>query len=91
MVLCKACERYLELLRDDGQNHGHSDRESDQDIMKQIIEFCTEPKSANEIMKTFNLERSYFRRHYLNKMLQSGKLQRTEPDKPKSKNQKYYS
>ena len=95
MVLCKACDKYLELLRNDGQHHGQSDQESDhdndQDIIKQIIEFCREPKSASQIMQKFNLERSYFRRHYLDKMLESGELQRTEPDKPKSKNQKYYS
>ncbi len=87
MVLCKACDRYLELLRDDGQHLG----QSDQDIMEQIIEFCKEPKSASEIMKRFNLERSYFRRHYLDKMLETGVLHRTEPDKPKSRKQKYYS
>ena len=91
MVLCKACDRYLKLLKDDGQYHGQGDQESDHDIKKQIIEFCREPKSASEIMQKFNLERSYFRRHYLDKMLESGELQRTEPDKPKSKNQKYYS
>ena len=95
MVLCRACDKYLELLENDGQHHGRSDQESEhdneQDIMEQIIEFCRKPKSANQIMKKFNLERSYFRRHYLEKMLESGELQRTEPNKPKSKNQKYYS
>lgn len=95
MVLCKACDRYLELLRDDGQHLGQGDQESehdnDQDIMERIIEFCKEPRSANEIMQKFNLERSYFRRHYLDKMIQSGNLQRTVPEKPKSKKQKYYS
>lgn len=80
MVFCKACDRYLRLLRDD-----------EQDIMRQIIAFCSEPKTASEIMQKFNLERSYFRRHYLDKMLKTGELQRTEPNKPKSKNQKYYS
>ena len=59
--------------------------------MKQIIEFCKEPKSASEIMCKFKLERSFFRRHYLDKLLKTGKLKRTVPDKPKSKNQKYYS
>lgn len=85
----------MALLRDDGQHHGQSDQDSDhhndQDIMEQIIAFCKEPKSASEIMQQFNLERSYFRRHYLDKMLELGKLKRTEPQKPKSKNQKYYS
>ena len=91
MVLCKACDRYLELLRNDGQKHGKGDQVNDQDIKVQIVDFCKEPKSASEIMKKFNLERSYFRRHYLNKMLETGLLKRTEPDKPKSRNQKYYS
>lgn len=91
MVMCKACDRYLKLLNDAGQQHGHGDHDNDQDIMKQIIEFCREPKYAREIMNKFDLERSYFRRHYLDKMLESGKLQRTEPNKPRSKNQKYYS
>ena len=117
MVLCKACDKYLGLLRNDGQHHGLSlatcilsikqllrydgqhhgqcdqegDHDEEQDIMRQIIAFCREPKTASEIMQKFNLERSYFRRHYLNKMLKTGELQRTEPDKPKSKNQKYYS
>ena len=91
MVLCKACDKYLELLRGDNQHHGQNDQDSDQDIMEQILLFCKEPKSASEIMQRFDLERSYFRRHYLDKMLESGRLKRTEPQKPKSKNQKYYS
>ena len=95
MVLCKACDKYLKLLRDNGQHHGQSDQDSDhdndQDVMKQILVFCQVPKSASEIMKQFGLERSYFRRYYLDKLLENGKLKRTEPEKPKSKNQKYYS
>ena len=91
MVLCKACDRYLELRRDDGQHHGQNDQDSEQDVMTQILAFCQVPKSASEIMKQFGLERSYFRRHYLEKLLENGKLKRTEPEKPKSRNQKYYS
>lgn len=95
MVLCKACDKYLGLLRNDGHHHGQCDQEGDhddeQDLMRQIIAFCREPKTASEIMQKFNLGRSYFRRHYLDKMLKTGELQRTKPDKPKSKNQKYYS
>ncbi|MBQ7924885.1 MAG: hypothetical protein IJ335_01145 [Lachnospiraceae bacterium] len=95
MVLCRACDRYLELMRDAVQHLGQSDQESDhdndQDMAKQIIGFCKEPRSASEIMQKFKLERSHFRRHYLDKMLESGELQRTEPDKLKSRKQKYYS
>ena len=95
MVLCKACDKYMELLRDDGHYHGQYDQESDhdseQDFKEKIIEFCKEPKSASEIMQKFKFERSFFRRHYLYKMLKSGELQRTQPDNLKSRNQKYYS
>lgn len=90
MVLCNACDKYMELLR--GPVHpGQNDQDSDQDVMSRIIEFCREPKSASEIMQEFGLERSYFRRHYLNKMLKLKIIKRTVPDKPSSKNQKYYS
>lgn len=40
--MCKACDRYLELIRDDGLHHGQSDQDNDQDIMSQIIEFCSD-------------------------------------------------
>ena len=90
MVLCQACDRYLKLL-DDSHYLGQSDQDNDQDLENKIIEFCKIPKSSSEILKEFNLERSYFRRHYLDRMLKVGDLKRTEPDKPKSRNQKYYS
>jgi len=91
MVLCKACERYLRLLRRDDHQLGHSDQDNDQDLIERVKEFCKEPKSSSEIMDKFKLERSYFRRHILYKLLEKGDLKRTNPDKPKSKNQKYYS
>lgn len=43
MVLCKACDRYLELLRDASHYLGQGDHDNDQDVMGQIIEFCKEP------------------------------------------------
>ncbi len=58
-------------------------------MMAKILAFCKEPKSASEIMQQFDLERSYFRRHYLDKFVKNGKLKRTKPEKPRSKNQKY--
>ena len=51
MVLCKACDRYLALLRDDGQHHdqlGH-------DMVMLILDFCKEPKSVPEIMDNAGL------------------------------------
>ncbi len=88
MVLCKACDRYLELLRDDVQHHdqvGH-------DVVMMILDFCKEAKSVPEIMEKFGFEsRTSFRRKYLNVLVKEDRLKMTLPDKPKSKNQKYYS
>ena len=88
MVLCKPCDRYLALLRDDGQHHdqvGH-------DMVMMILDFCKEPKSVPEIMEKFGFDsRTSFRRKYLNVLVENGRLKMTLPDKPKSKSQKYYS
>ena len=88
MVLCKACDKYLGLLRNDGQHHdqvGH-------DVVMMILDFCKEAKSVPEIMENFGFKsRTSFRRKYLNALVEEGRLKMTMPDKPKSKNQKYYS
>ncbi len=93
MVLCKACDKYLELLSDkDDLRLGQIDQDNDQDVTKMIIAFCIQPHSAKEIMDYIKInDRSFFRRHYLNPMIKTGQLKRTIPDKPKSGNQKYYS
>ena len=93
MVLCKACNKYLELLQNDGQQPFYHEQSGydEQDIKDAIINYCKVPRTAKEIMQKFDLDRSQFRRHYLDDMLISGELKRTEPDKPKSRNQKYYS
>ena len=88
MVLCKACDRYLELLRKDGQHHDQNGH----DMVMMILNFCKDAKSVPEIMDNFGFEsRTSFRRKYLNDLVENGKLKMTMPDKPKSKNQKYYS
>ena len=92
MVLCKACDRYLELLRNDGQHHVQSEQDSEQDVKSAIIAYCKEPKTSKEIIMHFGFaNRLYFKRHYLDEMLEQGQLKMTIPEKPTSKNQKYYS
>ena len=91
MVLCKACDRYLELLHDKA-HPVQSDQDDEQDVVKAIIDFCSEPKSAKEIVKKFAFpNRLYLKRHFLDEMLTSKQLKMTLPDKPSSKNQIYYS
>lgn len=92
MVLCKACDKYLELLREDSRHLGQVEQDSEQDKINAIIEYCKVPRTAKEIVEHFKLSnRLFLKRNYLDKMIESNILHMTIPDKPSSKNQKYYS
>ena len=92
MVLCRACDKYLELLRDDGRYLVQVEKDSEQDIIDAIIEYCKVPRSAKEIVEHFKFSnRLFLKRKYLDKLIERKILQMTTPDKPSSRNQKYYS
>ncbi len=63
------------------------------DVMDRIaatIKFCETPRSLKEIMQFLNLkDRKHFMEAILNPLLQQGQIQRTVPDKPRSRHQKY--
>ena len=82
MVLCKACDKYLELLH--GELHPvQREQDDEQDVVNDIIAFCSEPKSAKEIVEKFTFpNRLYLKRHFLDEMLMNKKLKMTLPDKP---------
>lgn len=66
------------------------DQDTDQVVTKMLLEFCVEPRSKREICAHLGFNNlTYFTRTYLNPLLETGKLLRTIPDKPSSKNQKY--
>jgi len=57
---------------------------------KDIIQFCSLPRSAREILE--HIGYSYHPTHiakYIKPLLAMGYIEMTEPDKPNSKNQKY--
>ena len=95
MVCCKACDKYLNLLYQKSQpvqNEQVCEQDDEQDLIADIIRFCVTPKSSNEIIVQFDMpNRSYFKRHFLDKMLKTGMLKMTIPEKPSSKKQKYFS
>ena len=59
-------------------------------VSKQILTFCTTPKSKKElaVFCGFKDLRNFTLKH-INPLLESGQLEMTIPDKPKSRNQKY--
>ena len=59
-------------------------------VQKDIIQFCSIPRTAKEIMDHIGYyNNSKNMTTYVRPLLEMGHLEMTEPDKPKSKNQKY--
>lgn len=57
-----------------------------------LISFCKTPKSRKEIAEYLGIKTlTFVTREYIQPLVDAGKLKLTIPDKPKSKNQKYYS
>ena len=72
----------------DTRNHYNHLNNQITELMK-VIE--TYPQSAAELMEKLSLKsRDGFRKHYLQPALDAGLIGMTEPDKPTSKNQKYF-
>lgn len=60
------------------------------EVAAQVLAFCREPKPAKAIMAEVGLKHwKTFQRNYLNPLLERGWLERTIPDKPRSRLQKY--
>lgn len=57
-----------------------------------LLEFCITPKSRKEIADYLGISTIYWvMQHYINPLMEEGKLQMTLPEVPRSKNQKYQS
>ena len=72
----------------DTRNHYNHINNQITELMKVIESY---PQSTTELMKKLNLKsRLGFRKNYLQPALDAGLIGMTEPDKPTSKNQKYF-
>jgi predicted HTH transcriptional regulator len=57
---------------------------------KMVVEFCTEPRTSNEIMEHIGLKHRYNVKHrYIDPLIDSGFFVMTIPEKPNSRSQKY--
>lgn len=60
------------------------------EVAAQVALFCREPRSARQIMEHLRLKHwKTFQENYLKPLIQGGLLERTIPDKPTSRLQKY--
>ena len=59
-------------------------------VIEQVLGFCRTPRRASEVQKLLHLRhRETFADNYLRPMLDKGWLERTIPDKPRSRMQRY--
>lgn len=57
-----------------------------------LLEFCQKPRSRSEIAEFVGMKTVYVvMKKYITPLLETGKLAMTLPDKPQSKNQRFYS
>ncbi|MBR0091014.1 MAG: Fic family protein [Lachnospiraceae bacterium] len=82
-----------EIVRDGWNTDQDNDQDTDQDksaVERLMLVLGEETLSAVEMMRRLHLShRPTFRQNYLNPALEQGVIERTIPDKPNSKNQKY--
>ncbi len=61
-----------------------------EELSDKVLRFCTVPRTRNEIAQYCGYaDAKYFAAKYLKPLMVSGRLTMTEPNKPKSKNQRY--
>lgn len=79
------------VVAQSGHDGGH-DSGHDVDMMKELVLAIGDAsKSREELAKAVDISsRGYFQDNYLTPALRYGYIARTLPDKPKSKNQRYY-
>ena len=57
-----------------------------------LLDFCRQPRSRQEIADHLGVKTVFYAvQHYVQPLVNSGKLAMTIPEKPKSRNQKYYT
>ncbi len=57
-----------------------------------LLDFCKQPRSRQEIADHLGVKTIFYvMQHYVQPLLENGKLAMTIPGKPKSRNQKYYT
>ena len=84
---------YLSLLVSElGDQDREAIKERVNDTMKEVLNHCIEPKSNDEIFERIGLYKNTknFQNH-IKPLIEAGWLHLTLPEKPTSKNQKYYT
>ena len=87
MVILK---NHMEMASDESKDE--SGNKTEHGVASDLIEFCKEPKSRQEIAEYLGLKTLYHvTKTYIDPLVKSKQLFMTIPEHPKSRNQKFYS
>lgn len=91
MVYCKACDVYIDLMNEDIRGKKNV-TDNVTDMKEAILNYCMRPHSMRDIMMFTNIKtKMTLKRKYIDSLIKEGRLKQTLPDKPSSKNQKYFT
>ena len=68
------------------ENKGNADS-----MTSSVLEFCQTPRTRAELERFTGFTRYYMMKEIIMPLIENGQLSMTIPEKPKSKNQKYYT
>jgi ATP-dependent DNA helicase RecG len=76
----------------EGASNINTDKDNANDITEKILQFCRSSRTREDLAKELNLSSiSYMMNRYINPLLDAGKLKMTNPEKPRSRHQRYCS
>ena len=82
---------FVVILYNHAAEHASPD-DSASEASDDLVSFCKTPRTRQEIADHLGIQLShYMAKRYIQPLVDAGKLMLTIPDKPKSRNQKYYS
>ncbi len=95
MIFCKPCPKYISLLNKysaEVSAEVSTEVKLESDKLKELILFCSEPKSRKEMQEFCGIKSDeYFRKNILKPLVSGNVLKMTRPDSPNSSKQKYYA
>lgn len=68
-----------------------AEKEKQNESAKDLLEFCKEPRTRKEIAEYLGIGTIFYAmKNYVQSLVDIGKLKLTIPEKPKSRNQKFF-
>lgn len=86
---CVVLRMRSELDLNDEASASESDGRLGTKKEQMVLDFCSDPRSRQEIAKMLGVDEYYAARRYINPLVGAGVLAMTLPDKPRSKEQRY--